>query len=368
MRPVALPHLLFLLCVLSACQDSADEGVSAQAEASADQELLAQPRPDSQQEPPVELLAEVELEESDAVINVTPLVYPDGEGGFLVADIREAQVRRYSSEGALDWFVGRRGDGPLEFRGPTVAVRLDDGRILVVDAPSRFVLLSSSGEELLATLSYEIGRVEGAAQLVEGEILVGGLQLRAQVADPMVAQVSGPRLHVLDIQGDRISRSFFRPFSDLGAEIAALAGSVSFAVRSSRIAATALPKDTVFLFDLEGTELRKVPMPSDFFRPIQPMGFADFQDPRKRTSWLESWDSVTDIEWLSDTELVVQYRSMEGTSQVWHLLGMTVDGERLFEWRGSPRLLANLPADRTVLLQSPNAMAPNKWSIARFTY
>jgi hypothetical protein len=50
-----------------------------------------------------------DVEENDDVVNVTPTVRIDGRGGLLVADAPESQIRRYSPEGKLLWFAGRRG-------------------------------------------------------------------------------------------------------------------------------------------------------------------------------------------------------------------------------------------------------------------
>ena len=40
----------------------------------------------------------------------------------MVADAREAQVRRYDETGDLDFAFGAEGDGPLEFDAPSAAL------------------------------------------------------------------------------------------------------------------------------------------------------------------------------------------------------------------------------------------------------
>src|SRR5690606_29533630 len=90
-------------------------------------------------------------EESDTTLIVTPYVYPDGVDGYLVTDGRENQVRRYTTDGRLEWQFGRTGAGPGEFRDPRAAVRSPDGRILVGQFNGRFTILEESDTALIVT-------------------------------------------------------------------------------------------------------------------------------------------------------------------------------------------------------------------------
>lgn len=82
---------------------------------------------------PVTRIREIRLQESPAVINVTPVVRPDPRGGYLVADVDEGQIRRYDEDGHLLWHVGRKGRGPEEFQAPQIALRLPGGEVFVAD-------------------------------------------------------------------------------------------------------------------------------------------------------------------------------------------------------------------------------------------
>ena len=101
-------------------------------------------------------------EQADALI-VLPAVAIDPLGGFLVADQREAQVRRYSSDGRLLWFTGRRGGGPGEFYVPSAAARLPSGQIVAIDRNGRLTTFDSAGSRVLGTAETRItaGRERG---------------------------------------------------------------------------------------------------------------------------------------------------------------------------------------------------------------
>src|SRR5690606_29389879 len=115
------------------------------------------------------------LEESDTTLIVTPYVYPDGVDGYLVTDGRENQVRRYTTDGRLEWQFGRTGAGPGEFRDPRAAVRLPDGRILVGQFNERFTILDDSGAVALRAFSTPFRRVEQVAMLKGGVALIAGV-------------------------------------------------------------------------------------------------------------------------------------------------------------------------------------------------
>lgn len=77
------------------------------------------------------------LEQTDSVF----IVYPTGfdispSGSFVIADASEGTVKWFDDSGRLTRVVGRKGDGPGEFRLPYFPRFLPDGNLLVVDVGS----------------------------------------------------------------------------------------------------------------------------------------------------------------------------------------------------------------------------------------
>ena len=146
------------------------------------------------------------LDENASVINVSPEAFRDPAGGFLVADSREAQIRRYSGDGKLMWHAGRRGGGPHgEFQAPTAVVRLPSGEVAVFDRSERLVVFDSVGGAVLRTFRTPLPvRVRrGRAERFQP----------ARGRDRRRDRREGPRLHVIDPATGLIRTQFFTPFA-----------------------------------------------------------------------------------------------------------------------------------------------------------
>jgi hypothetical protein len=67
-------------------------------------------------------------------------VLPLRDGSFLVVEASlgsEPRVRKYDAQGRFERAIGRFGDGPGEYRGPSGFAELPDGRLVILDAPRR---------------------------------------------------------------------------------------------------------------------------------------------------------------------------------------------------------------------------------------
>lgn len=305
---------------------------------------------------PVTRIREIRLQESPAVINVAPVVRPDPRGGYLVADVDEGQIRRYGEDGHLLWHVGRKGHGPEEFQAPQVALRLPGGEIFVADNDIKIALFDSSGTRLLKTFLVPLhGMIDGAV-LNDSLVVVSG---RGGDGSPHTF------LHVVNVNREAVTASFFRPFAHYPYPgLAPTFPSVVLAANGTEIAAAALPIDTIYFFNADGALLRRSHLPAEHFRIPKPLR-GDFQDPRTRTEWLASFETVTGLYWVGDT-LVVRFRTIADRTPRWHLLAMTREGEQVFEWLDGPELLG-VGASGTLIFQSPGSVTPNVWSLARIS-
>jgi hypothetical protein len=79
-------------------------------------------------------------------------ILPTRDGGVLVLDAPNGaapELRQYDAAGTYVRTVGRRGEGPGEYRGPSGLAQLGDGRILLLDGPNRRInVYSEAGEPI----------------------------------------------------------------------------------------------------------------------------------------------------------------------------------------------------------------------------
>jgi hypothetical protein len=299
------------------------------------------------------------LEEDDDVINVWPMVRPDPRGGFLLADMKDHAIRRYSDNGHLHFTAGRHGDGPEEFQQPTAALRLGTGEIVAIDMRGRAVVFDSAGQTVIQTHTLPIRLIEDATILNDSTVVVAGVIGGGGV------ELTSPRLHLWDFRRDTIVASLFTP--QIGSEIqtaASMARWANLATRGDTIAATFVLQDTIFIFLPDGTQVGRIPMPAEHFRMATPMPDAARTDMQARTTWVRSFHMISRLEWLSDGGFLVQYQGFgEKMQPYFNLLRLTRAGERVFEFRDAPRFLT-VAGDFAYFLD-PDQETPNHWVVAR---
>lgn len=302
----------------------------------------------------------IDLEENEAVVNVSPLVSVDTRGGFLIADSREAQVRRYERSGELLWHVGSRGRGPGEFTQPRAAVRGRSGAVVVFDQSGRVTIFDSTGTHLLNTLATEFRFVEDVEVLDRDRFLVAALHREG---------IEGPRIHLWNLERDSVIASFFAPLPGARNRVAAtIAGWTKLSLRGDTVAAIFALSDSIHLFTAAGASLGTIPIPFAEFRRVGREVPEGGNDPQRRERWLSSFDYVGDVHWLRGGDLLVPYQSIVpggAYTRDWHLARMTRAGDRVFELRNVPRLLTVDENDGLYFI-APGAEEPSRWTFARF--
>jgi hypothetical protein len=300
----------------------------------------------------------INLEENQSVINVTPSVSITPSGNFVVADLREAQIREYSPTGRLISFFGGAGDGAGEFRKLAAAVPMPDGRILALDMAGKLVTFDSLGRNVLGTALVGLSPLYDAVPLSDSLI--------ALVArDPQ--RLDGSLVHVWDLSRKRVVRSFFpvpRHRSSLD-NAYAFSGWADLAMHGDTVAAVFALSDTVYFFRSDGTPLRQVAIPFQHFRRLDDPP-PDDADTEARQRWLESYSRISQLFWAADGSLYVQYFDVVGREPHWRLLRMAESGRLLFDLMDSPRLLAI--SDSELFFIHPQSMTPNLWSVARLSH
>lgn len=302
----------------------------------------------------VEWVDSLRLDESDTVINVFPEVRVDQAGGFLIADTREAQVRRYGDRGELLFARGRRGEGPGEFQAPVAFLRRQPhGDLLAVDVRGRLSFFDPTGSELLRTVQTPMQFITDVEQLSDSIVLMVGW-----------IEPTAPRLHLFDIDRQRLVRSFHEPFRGTPhVELTAIMGWNEVAVRGDTVAAIYGPSDTVYYYDRGGDPLGSVPIPFvNYRRPTAAPEEARTSEAAQKR-WLASIDAVSDIFWLRDG-LAIRYQTAAADGVAWHFLVMTPDGQRLVDERDFAQLLTTDPNRNRLYFVSPESLTPNAWHVA----
>lgn len=297
------------------------------------------------------------LEETPDVITVAPRVSFDPLGGFLVADSREAQVRRYSLTGKLLSHFGSKGNGPKEFTHLSAALRTPDRNLLAIDMGGKAALFDAGGENLLWSRRLPVSPVHEAALLNDTLVALAGRGLGAGRSSELV--------HLWNLRTGEPARSFFHvPAHDPAlASAYTLAGSSDIAVKGDTIAAVFALSDTLYLFDASGRPQRQIPIPFEHFRRItnHPPSGATIDAFR---AWGESFSTISQVYWAPSGGFLVEYYDMKGMDPQWRLLHMDAQGRRLSE-TASGRLMAVDPGRKELYLADPAAPTLDRWIVAR---
>lgn len=305
----------------------------------------------------VEWEGELTLEENEDVINVLITVSDDPEGGFVVTDMRESQVRLYDEEGRIRSFFGSRGVGPGEFESPRAGLRLPSSELLVADRAVRMALFDEEGDSLIQDDPTPFTVLQQATLFNDSTVLM---------ASPAEPDRLSEQLHLWNVHSNEVVRSFFTPAisRSLQPYISMTAWSVAD-VRDGRVAAAFAVGDTVHIFTADGELEEKIPLPSRGFRPWRAPE-EDLQGDRNAPlRWLSSFDLVSAVVWLPEGDFLVQYQTMDEAGDfMYRLLHMSRSGELLAEAVGTPKLLTVRKDARMLYFVHPESETPNRWAYA----
>lgn len=294
----------------------------------------------------------LELEESEAVATVFPYVSVDPQGGFLVADPREHQVRVYSRQGKLEQIFGGGTDRVDSIKRPYLARRLPDGAIAVANLVGPLTVIPQDSGEASKFIPFPFRLMRRVEVLSEREVLLVG-------PDSAPATAS---LHVLNVSDGRIVRSFFPPPQHLHVGVTTMFSSVRTARRGNRLAAVHMSSDTLVFFDLAGTELSRVPIPIEpFIAPLGPL--PGIESLAERDVWANQFTHITNVFWIEDNQLIVQWNKVWSQGIDWGIVKMDTTGAREWAVAPAPRLMA--VRDDEFFFQDPDSDAPNRWLVAK---
>lgn len=293
------------------------------------------------------------LEESPEAVTIEPVVTL-AAGEILVAEPKEAQVRRYDRDGALLELYGRRGGGPGELQHPFRARRLATGGIAVADLTQPRLTVYDEGVEA-RTLSVPVVPLNDFFELERRRFLLAG---------PVPETTSGFLLHIWNAQSDSIEWSGFRGPANIGQDVSEAIGfAVPTRLSDGSVAVLHSLSDVVTLYQHDLASAVTVTIPFSEFVPVTAppgpdAGLADRQE------WLDRLIQPFDLFELGVNGILVQFARSHGRQLEWGLIGMSREGDKWFELRSTPRLLA--ADDSLYFFVDPSSPTPNRWVAMRW--
>jgi len=290
------------------------------------------------------------VEETPSSVVIEPVV-TDDNGGFLVAEPKESQVRVHDRDGRLLRAFGSSGQGPGELLAPARARRLDDGRIAVSDLMQPRLTFYDADGASTSQLVPVMPMFDFVA-LDDDEFLAGGF-------------VNGNHeqlLHVFSLTSNVVVRSFMDvPDDPVVRRLAPSFGFPSIAVREGEVAAAMALSDSLYFFDTAGRTHGRIHLPIPGW--VVPANPPDRNArPQERQQWVEQLVQPAAVFWAGE-DLAVAYVRQRHRDLTWGLLLLKRDGTVLANVYPTPRLLTT--RNDLFVFTDPDAPAPGVWLVMR---
>jgi hypothetical protein len=226
---------------------------------------------------------------------------------------------------------------------------------MVADVYGKVLVFDSIGASLRRSFDAPVVPLNGLLQLTDSTFLASG---------PIAGRpAKSALLHVWNPYTNTLTRSFLTPgYPKDFVNDAIVVGWTNVAVRNGIIAAVVAQLDTVFLFQTDGTPIKKVPLASTHFRRLSTHLAEGGRE--ELLQWIEGFSLIGGVYWAPDGTLLVQYSDRTGGTSIPSLMRIKTSGQVVFERTNTPPLLA-VADDGTLYFEKPNSLAPNLWAIAR---
>ena len=303
------------------------------------------------------VVREIELAESQAVMNVTPRVKLDPRvGSWWPTPARHRSGGIPPTAPVLSDF-GRKGRGPGEFLRLSAALRADRNAIVAVEINGRISRFDSAGHLAGSTRQTPLGPVYNAT-LADDSLLV--------LAGRLGGRGDTPLLHVWSLRRDTLLRSFFRPPAPPnGMEgTYAFAGTADVTARGDTLAAVFALTDTVYLFDSRGRTLEKIAIPfRGFRRPSERMPVRASIDEYRL--WASHFSAISQVFWQSDGSFLVQYFDTNGVEPEPAPAANDTARRAALRSEGQPAAARGGGFRPGNVLPAPRGGTPSSWVVAR---
>lgn len=312
----------------------------------------------------VEWTSTVTLEESDDAFTVQPQVRGDGEGGFIVSDFDEAQVRLYDRDGSLQAAFGTKGgQAPGSLHGPTEAVRTETGLIVVPDLIYGSVsVFTSIGQFVERHTAVVAPGTNQARTMPGGKVLLVGSKTSAPGAHPL--------LHVFDPATGTTENSFFPhpvALGSYGTYLMSVGRIADADVSEDGIVAMFALEPVLYVFKTDGTITQRVELPLRHFNKIDPPT-RTLASVAEMIAVAESHSRVQNVFWMDEKTVLIQYYDsidVHSGEMTWNLAAVRLDGSVLFEVTDTPQLFFADRSTGDLFFSHPDADYENEWIVGR---
>jgi hypothetical protein len=290
----------------------------------------------------------VEAQENEYALLVQPFFQEDPQGGWIVADRREGQLRGYHLDGSLSWVFGRSGDGPGEFRRAIGVGFLAGDRVIGIDADGRFEVFNQSSGEHLKSGRTPLRWVFGVDQFDDSTIVLSGL---------LQDRNEKTQVHLWSPDTDSQPWSVFPSLRDdvpTSAFATDVVGDTVFAVHGYG--------DSVVAFSRGGARLRAISIPGSHRQQYVTPPAGPFP-----AGWAANISLNTGLALLPGGDILLEYTDFPPDGRRTSILVFTREGNVLEERIGELDFHAS-DADGTVLLfQDMTRLMPGAWLLYRTT-
>lgn len=292
------------------------------------------------------------LAESTSVVTVNPMMFQDPQGGFLVVENGEEQLRVYGQDGELlDLFGPGTGKGE-SIRAPTGVTRLPGGTLVATTLRSDAVsVIPASGHVNDSMVSTGIRPLEGVQAISDRSVVLTG-------AD---APYPKTLLHLFDLSTGSLITNFFPRPRHVDSNVVLQLGRLHLDVRGPRLAAVHSLSDTVFLFDLNGRYVSQYHVPIESFR-IPRGGLPNIDSRQERQRWLDQWTLLWGVFFLDDKSILVQSVKGRRTRPTYGLVLTDTSGKVLLALSHTPKLVG--AREGKLFFQDPHFSEPNRLLVA----
>lgn len=307
----------------------------------------------------------ITLEEPDDVYTVFPHI-SSGEAGnetLIVTDAEESQVRVYDRRGGFEALVGTRGRGPGEFQDPQIAIRVPGGNLVVGTLDGALSVFDAS-HTFIETHAGVLNAITGATVIPStSRLLLVGSEKRERGAHPL--------LHFFDLSSGTVTHSFFPHPTALGTYGHILMGVADLAAadaRKDQIVAVFGPEPALYLFEADGTLMRRVPFSLRHFRVLDAPERDDPIESRAVFEAQTSYSRFTRAVWVTPDVVLLQYFDLldvRSWSVRHSLAAVRTDGTVLFEITDTPRLFGHDAQTGALFFQDPEWATPERIIVAR---
>lgn len=303
----------------------------------------------------VTVVDSVQLEEDDTTLIVAPFVSFGRGGTYLLADAKEAQVRRYRPDGSLDLVMGRKGRGPGELVAP-VAVMPRGDELWVFDMANGVVRYDDSTGEYRGRSPLPISLIYDVEAGPSGRLLLAGQVSGGEVLHLWSPGADGENTEVVSFLDTE--EHFAPPMVRRSYGWAAVSEP-----RDGVFAAVVGLADSLYLVDSTGVivEAHQVPI-GQFYRALVDFKPERISNPMAREEWASGLKRMNDVVRIGGDRFLIQYSTREGRNNVWNLVLMD-SGLAVAEARNTPRLVAS--RDGLLVFQASVDIEPSRLHVGR---